>query len=85
MHHKDGDHLNNNLDNIQLLCPNCHSQTHNFAGNKNLKGTCTHVHKRDRKYHCSNCGKVLHRQPKSGLCIDCFRSEQRSKKLNFQS
>lgn len=32
VHHKDGDHLNNNLDNLQLLCPNCHSMTDNWRG-----------------------------------------------------
>lgn len=25
LHHKDGDHFNNNFDNLQILCPNCHS------------------------------------------------------------
>ena len=25
LHHKDGNHYNNNLDNLQILCPNCHS------------------------------------------------------------
>lgn len=25
LHHKDCDHYNNNLDNLQILCPNCHS------------------------------------------------------------
>lgn len=30
VHHKDGDKLNNNLDNLQLLCPNCHSMTSNW-------------------------------------------------------
>lgn len=32
LHHKDGNHDNNQLDNLQVLCPNCHSQTENFAG-----------------------------------------------------
>lgn len=35
LHHKDGDHDNNSLDNLEILCPNCHSQTDNFAG-KNI-------------------------------------------------
>lgn len=35
VHHIDGDHLNNELDNLQLLCPNCHSQTDNWRG-KNI-------------------------------------------------
>ena len=26
LHHKDGDHYNNNLKNLALLCPNCHAQ-----------------------------------------------------------
>lgn len=30
VHHIDGDRSNNSLDNLQLLCPNCHSYTENF-------------------------------------------------------
>ena len=25
LHHKDGNHFNNNLDNLEILCPNCHA------------------------------------------------------------
>lgn len=32
LHHIDGDGYNNELSNLQLLCPNCHSQTDNYAG-----------------------------------------------------
>ena len=32
IHHKDGNNLNNELDNLQLLCPNCHAQTDNWRG-----------------------------------------------------
>lgn len=35
-HHIDGDRCNNNLDNLQLLCPNCHTLTPNY-GSKNKK------------------------------------------------
>lgn len=83
VHHIDGDHLNNEISNLQLLCPNCHSQTDTYAGKKNKKGTSTLVYKRERKHHCTKCGKALHRKPKSGLCIDCFRAAQRSKKQNI--
>lgn len=31
VHHKDGNSDNNKLKNIQLLCPNCHSQTDTFC------------------------------------------------------
>ena len=30
--HIDGDFHNNLAENLRLLCPNCHSQTPNFAG-----------------------------------------------------
>ena len=35
IHHKDGNHNNNLLDNLQLLCPNCHSYTDNWRGKNN--------------------------------------------------
>lgn len=35
LHHIDGDNSNNTLENLQLLCPNCHSQTDNYCGNSN--------------------------------------------------
>lgn len=35
LHHIDGDSDNNNLSNLQLLCPNCHALTNNYrAKNK---------------------------------------------------
>ena len=32
LHHKDGNHFNNNFDNLQILCPNCHSIQEGNAG-----------------------------------------------------
>ena len=38
VHHIDGDCTNNHIENLQLLCPNCHSLTENFGSlNKNSK------------------------------------------------
>ena len=36
LHHIDGNMNNNSLDNLMILCPNCHSQTDNFR-NKSRK------------------------------------------------
>ena len=37
-HHKDGDYTNNNEDNLELLCPNCHSLTDTYKNSFNHKG-----------------------------------------------
>lgn len=37
LHHVDGNRFNNSLDNLQILCPNCHSQTENHSGKSNKK------------------------------------------------
>lgn len=38
IHHIDGNHTNNSLNNLQVLCPNCHSLTENYK-NHNKNGT----------------------------------------------
>ena len=37
LHHKDGNRNNNSLDNLQILCPNCHSQTDSYCGKSSKK------------------------------------------------
>lgn len=37
LHHIDFNHFNNSLDNLQILCSNCHMQAHNY--NNNNKNT----------------------------------------------
>ena len=34
LHHIDGNRFNNDFGNLQILCPNCHSQTPNYSGKK---------------------------------------------------
>ena len=45
IHHIDGDCTNNSEENLQLLCPNCHSLTENF-GSRNIN--CTRIDTRIR-------------------------------------
>jgi 5-methylcytosine-specific restriction endonuclease McrA len=39
LHHINGDRLDNRLENLELLCPNCHSQTETFAGRNGRRPT----------------------------------------------
>lgn len=38
IHHIDGNYRNNRFDNLELLCPNCHSLTHNYGSLNKGKG-----------------------------------------------
>lgn len=65
LHHIDGNHKNNNLSNLQILCPNCHSQTENYCGNSAKK----------EHYYCPDCGKEIHKGSK--YCTVCARKHTR--------
>lgn len=67
LHHIDGNNTNNNLENLQLLCPNCHSQTDNYCGNANTSNK--------KINYCLNCGKEITRNAKyCSLCAaECRR------------
>lgn len=34
LHHKDFNHYNNELDNLMIVCSNCHGQLHNYSNHK---------------------------------------------------
>lgn len=39
LEHIDGDNTNNTIENLTLLCPNCHSQTKTWRGRNNKSGS----------------------------------------------
>lgn len=41
LHHVNGDRHDNRLENLQVLCPNCHSQTDTWAGRNGGRGRAT--------------------------------------------
>lgn len=43
LHHKDGNHYNNDLTNLEILCPNCHAQTDNYSCKKRKDGCSSHL------------------------------------------
>ncbi len=72
--HKNGDWMDNRLDNLRLLCPNCHSITDTYCGKKNRKNIAP-------KY--CNCGKIIFRS--SNRCKKCFDKEPHTTKIKWPS
>lgn len=68
--HINGVHNDNRLENLRLLCPNCHSQTESFSGKKNRKPDSQNAKRRARAaiYASSKCrGEPTWRnQPRPG-------------------
>jgi len=70
--HINGDHNDNTLENLRLLCPNCHSQTSTYAG-RNTKGK---KRKKEEEYiihKCKSCTIPLlnNKKNKRGYCANC--------------
>lgn len=74
LEHIDGNHFNNDIANLTLLCPNCHSQTSTWCG-RNVN-----------KNKCIVCDKIIRKD--AIRCVDChfkdltnIRRNNKAKKL----
>ena len=65
LHHIDGNNKNNSLDNLQMLCPNCHSQTENYCGLANEK----------KHNYCKDCGAEI--SDNATYCRKCLGKHHR--------
>lgn len=64
LHHINGNHYDNRLENLQILCPNCHSQTDNFRKKSNTKA----IKPKKRVLYickCDYCGKEFRSNKKN--------------------
>jgi Zn finger protein HypA/HybF involved in hydrogenase expression len=77
--HIDGDHSNNTIENLKILCPNCHAKTPTYRG-KNKKKSFIEKQKilNDKPiYYCNSCNTKLKTNSKTGLCSACYSKSQR--------
>lgn len=66
--HINGDHYDNRLENLQILCPNCHSQTETFSNKRNKKHN-----------YCVDCGCEI--TSRSTRCNSCSAKHKNSFKV----
>lgn len=80
VHHLDGDKTNNTLENLQLLCPNCHSLTDNWRGRKKEQQIDSPSIQtvESKQLYCKECGTPIGGRSKHTLCHTCASVAQRT-------
>jgi Zn finger protein HypA/HybF involved in hydrogenase expression len=66
LEHKNGNSHDHRIENLEILCPNCHSFTDTYRGRKSRGKK---IIKEERI--CSNCNGRVSLRSKSGLCYLC--------------
>lgn len=86
--HIDGDHYNNELVNLRILCPNCHTQTDSYAVQTSARTKTTREISIRAKHTrtvlspvCTKCGVII-KAGKTGLCNKCYIDSQPRKVVN---
>lgn len=76
LHHKDGNKKNNDLNNLELRCPNCHAFTDTYrAKNRKTKRMV------NEPSHCVVCGKIISNNNKTGMCLKCYYDQKNDREI----
>lgn len=70
--HINGTNNDDRLENLRWVCPNCNQQL-DTTGFKQMRVKRTI----EKKFYCSECGKEITSNSKSGLCRDCVNKSHR--------
>lgn len=68
LHHKNGDHSDNRLENLQIACSNCHMQAHGYS-NVSCMSTRSTTSRTSRTHVLRSPRRAAHTQK----CVDCGR------------
>lgn len=71
LHHKDENHYNNELNNLEILCSNCHSLKTYQTKEQNTKS--------EKQKKCCDCGKLI--SNKATRCKSCDAKQRNNRKV----
>lgn len=79
IHHKDGNYKNNTLENLQVLCPNCHSLTNTYKSmNQNSPRERSQYTGRKIENFCIDCGTLISQE-----AIRCHNCANKQRTISF--
>lgn len=71
--HINGDHYDNRLENLRIVCPNCHTQTGTFG-----------TKRRKKKNFCIDCGKeISSKSIRCGVCSAKYNAKIKKENSNI--
>lgn len=86
IHHINGNKYDNQIENLQILCPNCHTLTKNYRGKNKVRAIQNKINIENEEkliiftYYCIECNEKI-RKNKSGLCRNCLSNRNRIVKI----
>ena len=75
LHHNNGNNSDHRIENLKMLCPNCHSQTPTFRG-RNLESSINK--NRKEKFTLSQVKKERFKVPITSTCLNCGKLNKRN-------
>lgn len=77
LHHKDGNHFNNDFNNLQILCPNCHAIQGGNAGANAGRYKDLVSQRKQSVNHCVDCGVEIGQG--ATRCEGCYHASTKGK------
>jgi hypothetical protein len=79
LEHKNGVNNDNRIQNLEFLCPNCHSQSETFGGKNNKCSKKVKKVKKSSKHNFCKCGTIINNE--STTCKKCHHINLRKLKV----